>query len=300
MKKKEIILLSIFFLMLAFAGATLGRYAGRELRNHYLMSKNFYFNADKLQQDGIVYQVENWSGVDSYEVTFNLDSYKNNTVYSTSDIEYEVTYSCSDNVTCSITKTSGIIYAEKHTDSFTVTITPKSNLEDGEKATIEVEAKSISPYKKTLKGKFNVVVGKMGLSYEILDEENSTYFEVSVTNTLDYYVARKAYGNYKVGDKIDINTYLKMTDLEKENFASSIVTIDFSPDIALLDMTSTAYLNAISTESKVIDNHSYINKISFKVDALSSYRVKFYKVDSTKNYTYPFLNKEPIVDVTFD
>lgn len=300
MKKNKLIILFIILLDLIVLVPTLGRYVGREIKDYYLATQNFYFNADKLERDGIVYQVENWSGVDSYDVTFNLDSYKNNTVYTTADIEYDIEYKCSNNVTCKITKTKGIIYGEKHTDSFTITITPITPLEDSDKATIEVEAKSTAPYEKTLKGKFNVVVGKMGLAYEILDEENSTYFEVSVTNTLDYYVARKAYGNYKVGDKIDIDTYLDLPKEEKENFASSIVTIDFNPEEVLLDMTSTAYLNAVDTETEKLGEHTYINKVSFKVDALSSYRVKFYKVDSTKDYTYPFENKNPIVDVIFD
>jgi len=298
--KKKALILSIFFLLLIVLVPTLGRYVGRELKNYYLMTKDFYFNADKLEQNGIVYQVENWSGVDSYSVTFNLDSYKNNTVYSKNDIEYEITYACSDNVICDITKTSGIIYAEKHTDSFTVTLTPVSPLDDGEKATIDVTVKSTAPYEKTLKGKFNVVVGKMGLAYEIIDEPNSTYFEVSVTNTLDYYVCRETYDKYESGTKIDIDTYLSLPEEEKTHFASSIVTIDFSPEEALLDMTSSAYLNALSTGSEKLDGHSYINNLSFKVDALSSYRVKFYKVDSTKDYTYPFENEESIVDVTFD
>ena len=298
--KKRLFLISIFFLLLIVLVPTFGRYVGKEIKNYYLISKNFYFNADKLEQNGIVYQVENWSGVDSYDVIFNLDSYLNNSIYSKTDIEYEITYSCSDNVKCDINKTSGIIYSTKHTDSFTITINPIKPLEDGEKATIEVQAKSISPYEKTLKGKFNVVVGKMGLTYEILDKKNSTYFEVAVTNTLDYYVARETYSKYEKGTKIDIDTYLKLPEEEKQYFASSIVAIDFSPEEVLLDMTSTAYLNAISTNTKLIDNKNYINNISFKVDALSSYRVKFYKVDSTKDYTYPFNNNSSIVDVKFD
>ena len=298
--KKRLFLTSIFFLLLIIIVPTYGRYVGKELKDYYLISKNFYFNADKLEPNSIVYQIENWSGVDSYDVTFNLDSYRNNTVYSTTDIEYEIMYSCSSNVSCTINKTNGIIYAAKHTDSFIITINPIRPLEDGEKATIEVQAKSTSPYEKTLKGKFNVVVGKMGLSYEILDEKDSTYFEVAITNTLDYYIARETYDKYEKGTKIDINTYLGLPDSEKQYFASSIVTIDFSPLEALLDMTSSAHLDAVKTNTTVIDNNNYINNVSFKVDALSSYRVKFYKVDSNKDYTYPFENNESIVDVTFD
>jgi len=300
MKKTRIIILSIFFLVSIVLVPTLGKYIGNEIKNFYLNSKNFYFNSDKLEQNGIVYQVENWSGVDSYEVTFNMNSYKNNTVYSETDIYYDIAYTCSSNVTCTITKTEGVIFKENHTDSFTITVTPIKPIEDGEKAWIKVETKSTSPYKKTLKGTFNIVVGKMGLSYEINDEVDSTYFEVAVTNTLDYYTVRNAFNDYNIGDKIDMNTYLNFTEEEKNNCASSIVTIDFSPNEALLDMTSTAYLNAVSVNKENIDNYTYINNLSFKVDALSSYKVKFYKVDSTKDYTYPFGTNESIVDVTFD
>lgn len=300
MKKVKIIMIAIFFLTFITFIPTLGKYVGKEIKNYYLNSKNFYFNSDKLKQDGIVYQVENWSGVDSYSVTFNMNSYKNNTVYSESDITYDIFYKCSSNVTCEISKTNGIIPSDKHTDSFIITVMPKTPLNDNEKATIEVEATSTSPYKKTLKGNFNIVVGKMGLSYEINDEVNSPFFEVAVTNTLDYYVARTDFDKYKVGDKIDMNTYLSFSDIEKSYCASSIVTIEFDPNVSLLDMTSTAYLNAIDKSEININGNTYINKIAFKVDALSSYKVKFYKVDSKKDYTYPFLNNESIVDISFD
>lgn len=298
--KKIIIIFAIFFLILIGTVPTLGRYIGNEIKNYYLSSKNFYFNSDKLEPNGIVYQVENWSGVDSYSVTFNMNSYKNNTVYSETDIEYEITYSCSSNVTCTITKEQSVIYATEHIDSFTVTITPIKPLEDNDKATINVEAKSTSPYEKTLKGTFNVVVGKMGLNYEIIDEPSSTYFEVSITNTLDYYTVREAFNDYPVGYKIDIDEYLSLSEENKNKCASSIATINFDPNVVLLDMTTTAYLESISTTNTVIDNFSYINGLSFKIEAQSSYRVKFYKVDSSKDYTYPFKNENSIVNIRFD
>lgn len=300
MKKVKIIIIAIFFLAFITFLPTLGKYVGREIKNYYLNSKNFYFNSDKLKQDGIVYQVENWSGVDSYSVTFNMNSYKNNIVYSESDISYDISYKCSSNVTCEISKDNGVISANKHTDSFIITVTPKTPLNDNDKAIIEVETTSTSPYKKTLKGKFNIVVGKMGLSYEINDEANSPFFEVAVTNTLDYYVARTDFDKYKVGDKIDMNTYLSFSDVEKSYCASSIVTIEFDPNVSLLDMTSTAYLNAIDKSEVNINGNTYINKIAFKIDALSSYKVKFYKVNSKNDYTYPFLNNESVVDISFD
>lgn len=300
MKKIKIIIFLILFLAVFRLVPTLGRYVRNEIKDYYLGSKNFYFNSDKLEPNGIVYQVENWSGVDSYDVIFNMNSYKNNSIYAEADIYYDIEYRCSSNVSCSITKNSGVIYSDKHTDSFTVTILPLTPLEDGEKAWIEVTTTSTAPYVKILKGKFNVVVGKMGLSYEINDVPNRPYFEVAVTNTLDYYTVRTAFNGHSVGEKIDINTYLSFSEEEKANCASSIVTIDFNPRTTLLDMTASAYLKAVSTRKETIENYEYINNLSFKVDALSSNKVKFYKVDSTKDYTYPFGTLESIVDVSFD
>lgn len=300
MKNKKIIIFSIFFLILICFIPTIGKYVGKNSKNYYLNSKNFYFNGDKLEENGIVYQAENWSGVDSYSVTFNMNSYKNNTEFSKTDISYDISYTCSSNVICTINKTSSVIYSSLHTDSFTVTVTPRISLNDGDKAWINVTATSTSPYTKTLTGTFNIVVGRMGLSYEIIDNENSPFFEVSITNTLNYYVVREAFDSYSIGDRIDINRYVSLSDTNKAKCASSLVTLGFNPSIVLLDMTTTAYLNATNTTQTAINNFSYINGLTFKIDALSSYRVRFYKVDSRQNYTFPFENHTSIVNVTFD
>ena len=107
-------------------GVTFGRYAYIEIRDFYFASKNFYFNSDKLDSNMARYQVDNWSGAESYPIQFNMNSYKNNNEVSTSDIAYNITYKCSDNVICQIDKTEGMITAEKHTDVFTVTIIPNA------------------------------------------------------------------------------------------------------------------------------------------------------------------------------
>ena len=50
----------------------------------------------------------------------------------------------------------------------------------------------------------------------------------------------------------------------------------------------------------MIDNYSYINGISFKVDALSSETVRFYKANASMNYSYPLGSVNSIVNVIFD
>ena len=44
--------------------------------------------------------------------------------------------------------------------------------------------------------------------------------------------------------------------------------------------------------------YNYINQISFKMEAISSTKVRFYKIDATKDYTYPIKNPTSIITVT--
>ena len=298
-KYKGLIILLIL-LLLFLIGSTAGRYLYVDVRDFYLASKNFYFNSDKLNNPIARYQIDNWSAADDYPITFNMNSYANNDKYAKSDITYEVQYNCSSNLTCQISGNYGTILSSRHTDSFTIIITPNGTFHDGDEAWLEVTAKSTAPYKKTISGRFVLKVGKMGIFYEIVDKPNQPYFDLNITNTIDYYSVRTAFDSYSVGDRIDIATYLDLSEENKKKCASTIMDLSFDPHKVLLDMTNTNYLKADSTSTTVIDNFDYINKLVFKVDAVSSASVRFYKVDTTKNYTYPFENNSPIVTVDYD
>ena len=124
-KVKKIVYVFIAIgLLVVVLGSTYGRYVYLELREYYLSTKNFYFNSDKLTVNRAIYQVENWSGVDSYPISINLNSYKNNLEVCDSDITYVITKECSTNVVCSLSKTSGTIYKNVNTDNIVATITP--------------------------------------------------------------------------------------------------------------------------------------------------------------------------------
>src|SRR5574344_1489114 len=221
--KKVLVLVSAGIILFT-VGMTVGRFVYVEVRDFYLASKNFYFESDKLKSTIARYQIDNWSGVDSYSITFNMDSYENNSEFATSDIDYDITYMCSADVICSITKTSGVISSTTHTDSFIVTITPNAQFDDGDQVWLEVVADSTAPYEKELSGRFVIKVGKIGLSYEIVDRVGSPYLDFNITNTLDYYLVKEAFSTYSVGDRIDISTYLALSSLNKDKCASSIIT----------------------------------------------------------------------------
>ena len=194
-KKKQIIIILAILLCATSFVVVFGRYVTNSINNFFLRSKEFYFNSDKLSENKSVFQIENWSGVDDYTITVNMNSRKNNIQVASYDISYDITYTCSDNAICQLSKESGVISKDTNTDFFNLTITPNTQLETGDRVTVEIEARSTSYYKKTIKGKFTLVVGQENLTYQITDAPDEPYMNLRITNTLSYYVVRQSFGD---------------------------------------------------------------------------------------------------------
>lgn len=282
--KKKILIVLIIFLCLPIS-FTLGRFVYNKVLDLYFTSKNFFFESDKLTVDGAVYSLDYWNGVDPYNVVINLNSFKNNELKSTSDVTYEINYTCSSEIICNTTKDKGTIYSDTNTDSLTITMTPNSIFKDGDSVVLKVEAKSLSPYEKTLSAEFELVVGKYGLSHEIVDSRNNVYMELKITNTLDYYTVKESFDGYSVGDRISSDDYASLSVQNKEKCASAIITLKFNPDVIYTDNNNTTFLNSYNVKTEKIDGFDYINEFTFKMDSTSSTVVKFYKKDVTKNFT---------------
>lgn len=297
-KKKQIILVLIILIIIISLVVIFGRFVTNSLNNFFLRSGEFYFESDKLSEEGTTLQVDNWSGVDDYTFTVNINTRKNNIETATYDIPYEIKYSASDNVICNLSKENGIIYASNNSDSFTLTITPNTQLRTGDKVTIDLEVMSTGEYKKTLKGEFILVVGQENISYEITDEKSTPYLELSITNTLSYYTVRESFDSYNVGDRIDVDAYLALSQENKNKCYSGEVKLEFDPNEVLLDMTSEIYNEAKNIETININGNTYIKSFTINVDAISSVDIRFYKVDVTKDYTYPNNNNYSVIKVT--
>ena len=297
-RKKQIILVLIRLIIIISLVVIFGRFITNSINNFFLRSGEFYFESDKLSEEGTTLQVDNWSGVDDYTFTININTRKNNIETATYDIPYEVKYSASDNVICNLSKENGIIYASNNSDSFTITITPNTQLRTGDKVTIDLEVISTGEYKKTLKGKFILVVGQENISYEITDEKLNQYLELSITNTLSYYTVRENFDSYNVGDRIDVDTYLNLSQENKNKCYSGEVKLEFDPNEVLLDMTSEIYNEAKNIETININGNTYIRSFTINIDAISSVDIRFYKVDVTKDYTYPNNNNNSVIEVT--
>ena len=294
-KKNRNIIFIVTACCLFVLTVTYGRYIYNGIRNYYLSTKSFYFNSDKLSENGAFYQLDNWSGVDPVEIKFNMDSKKNNSLASTLNIEYSITIECSTNVTCTSTKNSGLLMNSVNTDNFTVTMTPNVTLNNNDQIWLRVKTKATTPYQKELTGYFVINVGEIGLSYEIVDSAHSPYLDFNITNTLDYYKVYEAFDGHPVNQKLEISEYLALTS-NKEKCAASRIRLTFDPTVFRLDMTNEAYGRMVrSTTSTLSDGYAYLNSITFNMDALASASVRFFKLNTSQNYTYPFVTNSPAI-----
>ena len=297
-KIKQIIIIIGILLCVGSLVIVLGRYVTNSINNFFIKSKTFYFQSDKLTEKNPTFQVENWSGVDDYTITVNMNSRKNNIEVATMDIGYDIKYKCSSNAICQLNKESGIIKKETNTDFFNLTITPNKQLQTGDKVIVEIEATSNTGYKKTIKGKFVLVVGQEKLTYQITDAKEKPYMNLRITNTLSYYIVDQAFDSYTINQRIDIDSYLELSNDKKSKCHSAIVTISFDPNYILIDNTGESYINSINKKTVQINGKIYINEITLPIDAISSKDLRFYKVDVSQNYTYPNNNNQSIVTIT--
>ena len=298
--KKISIFILIFLIIFLLLGVTFGRYIYNIVNNHILETKGFYFNSSILTINNKKYKINNWDGVNSYTLTIDLNNKKNEMVSTTSDIRYEVIVNCPSKVMCTLSKNKGIIYETQKNDSYQITITPTTNFYEGDEVVVKTEVTSTYPYKKTLSATYNIGVEKSKFSYSIEDSENQNYLTLNLTNSVTYYVVEKAFNNYQVGDQISSDKYSELSDSEKSNCYSAKVTIEFDPNILSADMTAQTYHNRLDGSSKTtrINDYDYVSGYSFKVDANSSQKVLFYKKNISKNYTYPIINENSIINVS--
>ncbi len=296
---KTIIIVSLLVVVALFLlKPSWARYIYNGLKNYYYESQGFYFNCNKLSEDGAVLQLDNWDGVNSIDLEYDMNSFKNNSVASTSDISYTIEKECrtNANVSCTISKEEGLISRTTHEDYFIITVTPNENLPQGARVVVDVTVKSTDPYEKELTGTVTLNVGVPGISYEIVDKAGQPYLDFKITNTLNYYRVGIPFGTYTFGQTIDDNTYNSLSAADKAKCTSAIINLTFDPNIILVDVTSDFYENAYTNTTQLINNKAYINGITFGMEPVSSMTIRFYKVNASNNYTYPSVNNpSPII-----
>ena len=276
--KANLILCLILFVIVIYITPkffSFARYVYNMAYEHYLVAKDFYFASDKLSISHSEYEVtNNWSGAETYQVIVNMSSKRNDLAMTEADITYSITYTCSDNITCTLDKTSRTIVGTGNNgvneDAFTVNINPANGtaLNDGEIAWVDITATSTSPYTQTISGKLVFEVGTSDISYEIIDEANSPYLTLNIINSTS---------------------------------SNTNVTLSYDPTVVLLDMTSRFYLNTQTTfNTQILNNYSYINNITSPVSALSTTSVKFFESNSANNYSFlAGSSGTPVITLTY-
>jgi len=297
MKKKKLLIMLLIICMIVIPFSfTLGRYVMENIKDYIMETNHFFFSSDKLQAGGITYEVNNWGGADVFEIQFELNNHKNNILTSQGDIEYSIKLDYDDNdIICSINSDNGTIYEAEKTDNFTLTVTPRRVFADEESVSVTVTATSSTPYVKELSATYVITVGKRGISYQITDSVNSPYLMFSITNAIDTYVVRTAFGTHTVGEIITSSEYINLSSADKAKCASAIITLTWNPEDIVIDTTSSLISSGATTTTSTYNGISYINSITFPVDILSSTEVRFYKWNVSNNYTYPFVAQTPIV-----
>ena len=105
-----------------------------------------------------------------------------------------------------------------------------------------------------------------------------------------------------------VNSY-SIEDVSNRNYAifkitnaqetGTPVTLEFDPDVIRIDLSDEAYANRIEN-SEITDSNGYVKKFSFNMEKESSRNIKFYKVDMSKDYTYPSGDANSIIKVKND
>lgn len=298
--KFKIVIILLLIIVLSLGVFTLAKFVKLDFHSYFLNAKNFYFTSNRLKKDNAIYLVNNWSGVGSFEISFDLLSEKNSYVYAEYDIPYQVTYVCPNDVICSLDKSTGTIYSASttHSDTVTLSVNPTRSYSENERLVIHIVAKSTSPYQEEISADFEYVVGKQGITYSIDDEANRPYLIFKVTNAINYCTVTEAFGTYSVNDLIPNEVYRTLSDSDKAKCVGEDINISFDPNNIFIDTTDNLIDSSTYTVT-TISGTDYLNSLNFNIEPVSTIAIKFYKVNPSLNYTYPYENTTSIIGVSY-
>ena len=304
-KKRKLSLRKILILVVALGiisvgTTTLAKYVIEEYHSYYLNSKHFYFTSNRLKKNNPVYEVNNWSGVGSFDIPFDLSSMKNSLVYTDYDIPFTVSYDCPTGVSCNFDNSSRTIYknSTNHSTRVILNVNPSRTYTEGQRLEIGITAKSTSPYEEEIYATFIYIVGKSGITYEIEDEANRPYLVLKITNAITYCTLIADYGNIRAGNPVDNSIYRQMTDAEKANCLGEQINLSFDPSVVVLDTTSDIVKTATMINT-TLNGVSYVNALGFYIEPVSTMAIKFYKNTAANNYTYTGGVNTPVITVTY-
>lgn len=143
-------------------------------------------------------------------------------------------------------------------------VTPKSQIKKDETVTVKIKASTQEPYKKEISCEITLRIKQVAVnSYTIEDVANRNYAVLQLTNAQS---------------------------------SGMPVTLEFDPSVIRIDLSDEAYINRIAG-SETTASGGYVKKFTFSMDKEASRNIKFYKVDMSKNYTYPSGDATSVITV---
>ena len=221
--KKKIILLTIIFcsILIIIVSSTFAKYVYNSAWSYYLHSRGFYFYSDSLNNDNKKNSILKWDGTD---IKFEIRNNENDNLVSEYDISYTVTcevlneekeyLSCNLNNTGESTSSGKLSSSskcidekgEKNVDNLIKSecelsgytwkneVTNKEisfnlELKDETKAidevSVQIKVESTYPYKKVLKGVYNLNLIEEQMEYELDFQNFSAFGELTIINKLE-------------------------------------------------------------------------------------------------------------------
>ena len=271
--RKYLIIIFLFTLalMVVYFGTTYAKYVYKEAHNYYLQSKGFYFTSDYLDVNTKQTVNNYWDGSSVY---FNIKNNINESIVTDYDINYKVKCTTNNaNATCNLNgsgkneidgvlklnavcenntsdgvDTSTFTYEECSSNGYTWNNKVVSEEmyfdivgDDISRVNVNLEISSISPYKKTLVGKF------------ILNK---------VKTTTDIDIKYKDYSEYGI------------LNLRNNSNTTRCVVVSFDPNNLLVNEYNTA-------KSYTKNSDNYIDSLTISINSRSSANYKFYKKNNT-------------------
>ena len=275
---KAKVAICIFIIIVLTSILVFGRYIYNNAREAYFTSRQFFFTSDLLTLDNQTYTYEDWGGIDVYEINVNLYSYANTLLRLDYDLNYEIScesltpnkIKCTLNSADGTTSTNGIIYAktngkENNVSKVVIYVTPLTQINKGETVKLSIKASTKEPYIKEISCEISLKVKQQTTnSYKIEDVPGRNYAVLEIVNAQD-------------------------TGLQ--------YTLTFDPKVLRIDTNDEVCVNRVSGTSTTVDGTQYLNKIVFNVNKESARNIKFYKVDMSKDYSYPSGDTSPAIDV---
>ena len=155
---------------------------------------------------------------------------------------------------------------ENNVSKHVIYITPLTQINKGETVKVSIKASTNDPYEKEISCEITLKVKEQTTnSYKIVDVPNRNYAVLEIVNAQ--------------------NTALQYT-------------LTFDPRVLRIDTNDEVCVNRVSGTTTTIDGVQYLNKVVFNMNKESAKNIKFYKVDMTKDYTYPSGETTSVINVS--